>query len=337
MGSDRHAQNSILAYDLENGSLIRTYKLDVPVEQIDWESMSIGPCDPQNAKTCMYIGNMGNNKAELCVNTSCTKGFSLGYIYKLEEPDIEYTYHNAPLKVITLEIDLSSTNFPTNRANIESMFVVRMMSYLFLSSSIALHSYLRVIRALWPFLSLTQSWNKSRSQDPVGDQHGGKAGDIYFITKFFNRQDLQRVGKISVEDHQKLSLGSSKKVPVTSVAKISKAGTWTDAAISQDGGLIAVRTTDFVLFYSRSSSQTVADVLGGDACSFVADSYLHLNSAQFESITFSPFPYYAEANECPQGNPCSLHVYKRKLLFNWKMSINLMLFFTLPSWRNLQS
>lgn len=275
MGSDRHAQNSILAYDLENGSLIRTYKLDVPVEQIDWESMSIGPCDPQNAKTCMYIGNMGNNKAELCVNTSCTKGFSLGYIYKLEEPDIKYTYHNAPLKVITLEIDLSSTNFPTNRANIESMFV-----------------------------------------DPVGDQHGGKAGDIYFITKFFKRQDLQRVGKISVEDHQKLSLGSSKKVPVTSVAKISKAGTWTDAAISQDGGLIAVRTTDFVLFYSRSSSQTVADVLGGDACSFVADSYLHLNSAQFESITFSPFPYYAEANECPQGNPCSLHVYKRKLLFN---------------------
>jgi len=187
MGSDRQAQNSILAYDLENGSLIRTYKLDVPVEQIDWESMSIGPCDPQNAKTCMYIGNMGNTNAELCINTSCTKGFSLGYIYKLEETDFEYTYHNAPLKVITLEIDL------------------------------------------------------------------------------FEHSDLSFY---------------------------------------------------FVLFYSRSSSETVADVLGGDACSFVADSYLHLNSAQFESITFSPFPYYAEANECPQGNPCSLHVYKRKLLFN---------------------
>jgi hypothetical protein len=152
MGSDRHARNSILAYDLENGSLIRTYRLDVPVEQIDWESMSIGPCDSQSVKTCMYIGNMGNNKAESCVNTSCTKGFSLGYIYKLEEPDIKYTYHNATLKVITLEIDLSSTNFPTNRANIESMFVVRMNSYLFLSSSTALHSYLRVT---FPFFYLT--------------------------------------------------------------------------------------------------------------------------------------------------------------------------------------
>jgi hypothetical protein len=125
MGSDRHAQNSINAYDLEHRSLIHTYTLDVPVEQIDWESMSIGPCDSSRDKKCIYIGNMGNNNAESCVNTSCTDGWPQVYIYKLEEPDISYTYHNANLKVVTLEIDFKGTNFPTNRANSESMFVVR--------------------------------------------------------------------------------------------------------------------------------------------------------------------------------------------------------------------
>ncbi len=35
---------------------------------------------------------MGINKAESCINTSCTDGWPQVYIYKLEEPDILYTY-----------------------------------------------------------------------------------------------------------------------------------------------------------------------------------------------------------------------------------------------------
>jgi len=126
IGSDK-IQNSIHAYDVEKGNLIHTFSLNVPSNQGgDWESLSLGPCDdfyPTEDKTCMYIGNMGNNQADSCVDTNCTYGSKLVYIYKLEEPNITEAIHTTNLNVTTLKINYNGTNFPTNRANSESLFV----------------------------------------------------------------------------------------------------------------------------------------------------------------------------------------------------------------------
>ena len=128
IGSDK-IQNSIHAYDVEKGNLLHTFSLNVPSNQGgDWESLSLGPCDdfyPTENKTCMYIGNMGNNQADSCVDTNCTSGSKLVYIYKLEEPNITEAIHTTNLNVTTLKINYKGTNFPTNRANSESLFVVR--------------------------------------------------------------------------------------------------------------------------------------------------------------------------------------------------------------------
>eukprot|EP00590_Aulacoseira_subarctica_P007916 CAMPEP_0172427008 /NCGR_PEP_ID=MMETSP1064-20121228/40152_1 /TAXON_ID=202472 /ORGANISM="Aulacoseira subarctica , Strain CCAP 1002/5" /LENGTH=292 /DNA_ID=CAMNT_0013170967 /DNA_START=525 /DNA_END=1403 /DNA_ORIENTATION=+ len=277
MGSDGF-QNSISAVNIEDGKIINTFKLDVPPQaQGDWESMSIGPCDDsKGTKSCIYIGNMGNNLADFCHDQNCQTGRPLVYIYKLEEPDINAFYDlNSSLQVATLVINFKKSGFPTNRANSESLFV-----------------------------------------DHVGDEAGGKAGDLYFITKFETRRDLQRVVKISVDSHENLSPGSSSNVPFAAVGKVSQDATWTDATMNRKGNLIAVRSWNKIFFYPRDESQTVEDALGGMACPFVSSTVMRKSQDQFESVTFMPFPYYAEASECLNKKACELTITRYELSFD---------------------
>jgi hypothetical protein len=123
MGSDG-PQNEIIAVNIETGNIIKKFLLDVTLEG-DWESMSLGPCNSTNVTRCLYIGNMGNNLAHSCTDKNCTKGKALVYIYKLEEPNINEIYNGSSIKVSTLIINYSAFNFPTNRADSESLFVVR--------------------------------------------------------------------------------------------------------------------------------------------------------------------------------------------------------------------
>mmetsp|Transcript_9914 Transcript_9914/g.14317 ORF Transcript_9914/g.14317 Transcript_9914/m.14317 type:complete len:421 (+) Transcript_9914:32-1294(+) len=274
MGSDGF-QNSISVVNLSLGTIINTYKLDVPAEaQADWESLTVGPCDSTGTKSCIYIGNKGNNPANFCTDQNCKFGRELVSIYKLEEPNISKVYDSSPLKVATLVISYAGTNFPTSRADSESLIV-----------------------------------------DHVGDKAGGKAGDLYFITKFVTRRDLERVGKISVESHQNLSPGSSLTVPVTAVASFLEEHTWTDATMNREGNLIAVRASNNIYFFPRDQSQTVKDALQGTPCPFVSATVMRQNQTQFESVTFLPFPYYAEASECSNEIACDLSITRYKLVF----------------------
>lgn len=123
IGSDG-PQNEIIALDFATGSIIQIYALDVKL-QGDWESMSLGPCDSiTTTKKCLYLGDMGNNDARSCTDRYCTKGRSTVFIYKLEEPNVNEFYNGKSIKVSTLMISYSSGNFPTNRADSESLFVV---------------------------------------------------------------------------------------------------------------------------------------------------------------------------------------------------------------------
>jgi hypothetical protein len=145
---------------------------------------------------------------------------------------------------------------------------------------------------------------------------GGKRGDLYFITKFETRYDLQRLGKISVYDHESLSPGTSSTMIVNNVGALStQSVAWTDATMNLEGNLIAVRSYGSIMFFPRMSSQTVQDALGGAACSFISQSVLLYNQKQFEAVSFMPSPYYAEASECYGGKKCTLQVTQYKLLF----------------------
>jgi hypothetical protein len=109
MGSDG-AQNSLMAFQIESGYLIREYLFDVELDA-DWEPMTLGPCNSNNAtKQCLYLGRI-----------DCTKRKWIISISKLPEPNV----NGKAIKVITLTVNYSLGNFPTNRANNESLFVAR--------------------------------------------------------------------------------------------------------------------------------------------------------------------------------------------------------------------
>lgn len=146
IGSDG-PQNEINALDIETGGILQSYVLDVPI-QGDWESISLGPCDSSGRKSCLFIGNMGNNKAGFCTNTSCTYGVQTVYIYKLEEPNINAAYNDTALKVSTLAINYEGSNFPTNRANSEALFVVRKRTKMLLFYKHAFKMFLTFLSVL---------------------------------------------------------------------------------------------------------------------------------------------------------------------------------------------
>jgi hypothetical protein len=153
-------------------------------------------------------------------------------------------------------------------------------------------------------------------QDHTGDLQGGQVGDIYFATKFFPLTYLQRLGKISVEEHENLSPGSLKTVKIKASTKFSSKLTWTDATMNSEGNLITLRSYQRALYYPRAPWQTVSEALGGTPCSYKSVSMI-LNNDQrrYESISFMPFPYYVEASECWEELPCVLNVTRYKLLF----------------------
>jgi hypothetical protein len=119
-----------------------------------------------------------------------------------------------------------------------------------------------------------------------------------------------------VYEHESLTPGLSKSVLINDLGPIStQTAAWTDATMNLEGNLIAMRSYGFILFFPRGPSQTVQVALGSAACSFISQSAMLYNQKQFESVTFMPSPYYAEASECMGGKKCTLHVTRYKLVF----------------------
>jgi hypothetical protein len=109
--------------------------------------------------------------------------------------------------------------------------------------------------------------------------------------------------------------GSSRIVTVNAVGSISQQITWTDATMNVNGTLIALLSYKSTRFFPRSSSQTVADALQSSACSFISPTETTSTQHRFESLSFMPFPYYAVTSECLNKVPCTLNVYRYKLIF----------------------
>ena len=123
VGSDG-PQTSLHAVNFATGNLIGAYTLaGISTTSSDWESISLGPCGSSIlSKTCVYVGNMGNNWAQNCINRTCTLGRDVVEIYKLEEPDIN-SNNTKSVVVVTLKLNYHHPGFPVNRADSEAMFV----------------------------------------------------------------------------------------------------------------------------------------------------------------------------------------------------------------------
>ncbi len=154
-------------------------------------------------------------------------------------------------------------------------------------------------------------------EDHTGDQQGGRPGDIYILTKFPSRYDLQRLGKISVQEHANLAAGSFKAVFISAVSKLSmNAFEITDASMNLDGNLIALRDYEKIMFYPRTPLQTVAAALESLACNFTSQTELLSDQRQYESVTFFSSQRVAEASECLNELPCTLSMASYRLIFN---------------------
>ncbi len=148
-------------------------------------------------------------------------------------------------------------------------------------------------------------------------------GDLYFITKFPNRCYLQRLGKISVQEHEGATPGSSKEVYISSVSEISiNTLVWTDGTMNLEGNLIAIRSYKGIKFFPRTPFQTVADALGSSPCNYTFRTMLRSDQRQFESVTLVSSQRVAEASECLYALPCTLNVTSYRLLFNAATNIS---------------
>jgi hypothetical protein len=127
---------------------------------------------------------------------------------------------------------------------------------------------------------------------------------------------FQRLGKISVEEHEGIAPGSSKAVTVSAVGTISHKLTWTDATMNEDGTVIALLNYNYVLFFYRSPAKSVADALQSSECPLITPTERTSVNRQFESLTFMPFPYYVVTSECLFKEACTLKVYRYKLIFH---------------------
>jgi hypothetical protein len=127
---------------------------------------------------------------------------------------------------------------------------------------------------------------------------------------------FQRLGKISVEEHEDITPGSSKAVTVRAVGTISHKLTWTDATMNEDGTVIALLNYNYILFFYRSPAETVADALQSNECPLITPTERTSINRQYESLTFMPFPYYVVTSECLFKEACTLNVYRYKLIFH---------------------
>jgi len=127
---------------------------------------------------------------------------------------------------------------------------------------------------------------------------------------------FQRLGKISVEEHEDITPGSSKAVTVRAVGTISHKLTWTDATMNEDGTVIALLNYNYILFFYRSPAETVADALQSSECPLITPTERTSINRQYESLTFMPFPYYVVTSECLFKEACTLNVYRYKLMFH---------------------
>ena len=80
-GSD----NGVAAVNINTGEHVATYEMALDISPVDKEDLALGPCSPGSEKDCIFVGDIGDNRAK---DTEGKDGRSVMRVYKFEEPDL---------------------------------------------------------------------------------------------------------------------------------------------------------------------------------------------------------------------------------------------------------
>ncbi|NJO01603.1 MAG: hypothetical protein HC880_07865 [Bacteroidia bacterium] len=132
------------------------------IEARDWEDMALGP-GPQPGVNYLYIGEIGDNKAQYSTKT----------IYRLPEPDLAGEKASFQKKADKQQIESIRFRYPDGNRDAESLMIDPLARDLFVVSK--REDSVRVYRAAFP-----QATNKVITLEKVGQLHFTKAtaGDI---------------------------------------------------------------------------------------------------------------------------------------------------------------
>ena len=131
--------------------------------------------------------------------------------------------------------------------------------------------------------------------DPIGDKSGGKAGDIYIITKW--SQGQQKYSRIFRYPYTKQSSEKTYAIKALTDAYVKDLPMITRGDISADGSMIAIGTRTTTHFWKRNPSQSISQAIQDKYCgNYSIDRNQH---HQLESIGFGPDnAYVLEISEC---------------------------------------
>ncbi len=131
--------------------------------------------------------------------------------------------------------------------------------------------------------------------DPVGDENGGKAGDIYIITKWSRGQ--QKNSRIFRYPFIEQTPEKTYAMTVITDSYVKDLPMITRADISADGSIIAIGTRTLTHVWKRNPGQSIPQAIKNEYCgNYSTDRSQH---HQLEAIGFSPDnSYVLEISEC---------------------------------------
>lgn len=262
------------AWDSGSGKRLKTFNIStassLPIFNYDWEDMTIGSCGRTSAsnyedKDCLYIADVGDNRAQGSGQKTQRPSNRPYTIYKVFEPQLDDFISDNPVLsafryISVLQIDYRHETSPTEFANSEAIFL-----------------------------------------DHTGSGHGESIGDIYLVTKWkgSNTQIFTRLFKIpasvwpprnEVKQYSPEAVGDYDAYSDQKNPFFNK--TWTGAGMSPDGSMIALTSTNTTHIYSRCHGTSVAESLifsgVGSCASYINPAEGANPGKQYESVSFSP-------------------------------------------------
>eukprot|EP00980_Cylindrotheca_fusiformis_P006043 scaffold1301_cov128-Cylindrotheca_fusiformis.AAC.6 len=261
------------AWDPITGERLITFQLpydddensELPIVNQDWEDFTIGSCGASSdyyspADTCLYLADLGDNRAGETKNDSTRPSNRPYRIYKVKEPKLSEfeAEQRSSLKMVTypkhmvtaVEVDYMDASSPVQTANCEALFF-----------------------------------------DHTGWGEDGAIGDLYFVTK---SREFGRLYKVPASAWP---TGSARVAHFSPFVVGSNYGDgdfadflWTSAEMSWDGTKIIMGNVWRNNVFLRCPGQSVQDaIVGVDACRVWENPKDASDSSnQFESVAFYP-------------------------------------------------
>lgn len=237
-------------FDSVTGDHLRTLWIEGgEVENVDWESLTGGPCSDDPGDSCLYISDTGDNTARGSEGQDSYRDGDPYRIYRIREPVWEELDDGDSIEVDSvLEFDYKSESpyIKPEFADSESFFV-----------------------------------------DPVGwGDDGASPGDLYVVTKWDEREAeiFNRVFYIPVSAWEDDEVYSPIALDYESDASFM-GPRWTGGEMSPDGTVLALGTYEGTYFYLRCPGASIEWTLKQQHCLYIP---VFDDCEQMETVAWMP-------------------------------------------------